>query len=78
MSLLQTTDDIRQLIAQHIKSKGITLTHLARKCECSTPHLSEILKSKRNLTEDMLNKINKELGTSFKQATPPPSMRQTA
>lgn len=66
-----TGEDIRTLVFEHIRSKGIMQKWLAEKAGISTSHLWQILNLKRDLTLENLKKINEALGTEF---TNPPKL----
>ena len=54
-----------QKIAEHIESKGIKKSWIARKIKMSTSHLHFILKGDRLLTDEKKEKINSLLETNF-------------
>lgn len=49
-----------------LKERGIKRIWLANKTEISTGHITNILKGERVILPDVLDKINKALGTNFK------------
>lgn len=49
-----------------LKDRGVKRIWLANKTEISTGHITNILKGKREILPDVLDKINKALGTNFK------------
>jgi DNA-binding Xre family transcriptional regulator len=53
-------------INDHVVKKGIKYTWLCDKISISTGHLSNIKYGNKALTHDILDKINKALGTDFK------------
>lgn len=63
---------IEKLILSHLKDNGQKQAWLADKLGISKGHLHNVLKgdkkTKRELTQDNLDKINEFLGTEFKKA----------
>lgn len=53
-------------IKEHMQENGLKYTWLCEKVGISTGHMSNIFGGHKNLTEELLGKINKVLGTSFK------------
>jgi plasmid maintenance system antidote protein VapI len=53
-------------IKAHLDNKGLKYNWLCRKVEISTGHLSNIFSGLKNLTPELIDKINKALGTDFK------------
>jgi plasmid maintenance system antidote protein VapI len=49
-----------------LKERGIKRGWLADKINISNGHITNILKGKRDILPDVLDKINKALGTNFK------------
>lgn len=49
-----------------LKERGIKKIWLADKAGISSGHITNILKGKRDILPDVLEKINKALGTNFK------------
>jgi len=52
-------------IAQYIKSKGLKQTFVAYNANLSDSHLCNVLKDRVVITPDVLEDINKSLGTNF-------------
>lgn len=63
----EVAEDVRDVICQHLKNKGIKQTWLASQLSVSDTHLTLIFQKQRDLTEDNLRKVNSALGTKFKQ-----------
>lgn len=53
-------------IKSHLDQKGLKYTWLCDKVDVSSGHLSNIFKGVKNLTPELLIKINKALETEFK------------
>jgi len=53
-------------IDDHVISKGLKYTWLCDQIGVSTGHLSNIKVGNKSLTPEILDKINKALGTKFK------------
>lgn len=53
-------------IKEHMQKHGLKYTWLCEKVEISTGHMSNIFGGEKRLTEELLIKINKVLGTDFK------------
>lgn len=60
-------DDIRLEIKKYLYDRGIALTWFAKQIDTDMFHLHCVLKGKKTLTDKLLSKINKELGTDFKK-----------
>lgn len=65
MSLLQEKKDVRLQIAEFLKDKGITQSHICKKLDISGGHLGEVLKRRRKLSESLLKRINDLLESNF-------------
>ena len=54
------------LIKAHLENNGTKHSWLCNNIGISSGHLTNILSCKRNLTPEIIDKINEVLGTSFK------------
>ena len=54
-----------QKIANHLKSRGITITFVAKQIDIDHRHLAHCLSGIYNLTEKNRQKINELLGTNY-------------
>lgn len=57
METMTVTKDAIELIQERIELMGIKQNHIAKQIECSEIHLSGVLNRKRNLTQDLKNKL---------------------
>lgn len=53
-------------IITYMDDRGVKYTWLCKRIEVSNGHLSNVLNGKRTLTPELMDKINKVLGTDFK------------
>ena len=53
-------------IRDHMQENGLKYTWLCEKVGISTGHMSNIFGGNKNLTQELLNRINQALGTDFK------------
>lgn len=67
MGILNEDEDVRLKIGRHVVDKGIKVTVLAEKVGRSSSHLHFVFKAARPLTDELLEKLNLALGTSFKK-----------
>lgn len=58
--------DPAKLIEKHLHDRGIKISKVADECLITTSHLSRVLKKERQLTQNILDKINSFLNTNFK------------
>ena len=52
-------------IVSHLEQNGLKYTWLCKKIKVSNGHLSNMLNGVRTLTPEVVDKINKVLGTDF-------------
>lgn len=52
-------------IAKHLKSKGISITFIAKQLKTDPCHLARCLSGTSNLTEKNRQKINELMGTQY-------------
>lgn len=53
-------------IRDHMQVNGLKYTWLCEKVGISTGHMSNVFGGTKNLTKELLDKINNALGTNFK------------
>ena len=67
-----TSADIREKIAMHLKELERSHGWLSRKTKFSRSHITRVLNKENALSDRLLKRINKALGTDFKNENKTP------